>query len=214
MSPCGRAQPLRTHQTHSVPVCGRDRLDLRQGHKEHERQNRTLMQTRASTHRQSRRSRYSSCQPRRRGQLFLTRTHPRTPKRSRAPPGLAARPQARASQDPKPMPLPCLMNHQDDSYIFFQIVRYSRNSRNWYCLNTVVRVVLKVCTGGKPHFRILYGNTITLCLVVTERCFLNNHQGCKKRSPGTVEGVAASTKFGGMDRFEEMRTGSFWAHFS
>jgi hypothetical protein len=143
MSPaCGRAQHLRTHQTHSVPVCGRDRLDLRQGHKEHERQNRTLMQTPgASTHRQSRRSRHSSCQPRSRGQCLLTRTHPRTPKRSRAPPGLAARPQARASQ-PKSMPLPCLMSHQDDKTSSFKIVRYSRNSRNWYCLNTVVRVVL------------------------------------------------------------------------
>ena len=192
MSPCGRAQPraLRTHQTHSVPVCGRDRLDLRQGHKEHERQNRTLMQTPgASTHLQSRRSRDSSWGWQGAGCHMslntLTRTHRRTPKRTRAPPGLAARPQARASQDPKSMPFPCLMTHQDDRgllYLLSNCFRYSRNSRNWYCLNTVVRVVLKVCTGGKPHFRILYGNTITLCLVVTERCFLNNHQECKKRS--------------------------------
>ncbi len=51
----------------------------------------------------------------------MHRVHRRTPKRSRAPPGLAARPQARASQDPKSksMPLPCLMSHQDDRGLLY-----------------------------------------------------------------------------------------------
>jgi hypothetical protein len=155
MSPCGRAQPLRTHQTHSVPVCGRDRLDLQPGHKEHERQNRTLMQTPgASTHRQSRRSRHSSCQPRRRGHLFLNLGHnPRTPKRSRAPPGLAARPQTRASQDAKSMPLPCstLMMIQAfkgiSSLMSFKIVSGTVGTVSyWYCLNFL--------HGTRPDFQL------------------------------------------------------------